>query len=162
MDGSWNRSLDTLGDDRFGDARAGFVFRIPIGNRAARADAAIARNTERQADADLARIRKTVRAEVLDAAAALDTAGQRIEASRAAHEAAKVQLSAEQDRYAVGLSTNFLVLTRQNDLSRARLDEISALTDYRKARTEIARATGSLLAERRIEVEGSSHEGGAR
>jgi outer membrane protein TolC len=63
-----------------------------------------------------------------------------------------VQLQSEQERYAVGLSTNFLVLTRQNDLARARLDEITALIDYRNARTEAGRATGSLLEERRVEV----------
>jgi outer membrane protein TolC len=93
-----------------------------------------------------------VRAEVLDAAAALETAGGRIEAARAARQAAEVQLMAERERFAVGLSTNFLVLTRQNDLAGARLSEIEALTDYRTARAELARATGSLLEERGIEV----------
>jgi hypothetical protein len=43
-------------------------------------------------------------------------------------------------------------LTRQNDLARARLDEISALTDYRTARTAVSRATGSLIEDRGIEV----------
>ncbi|HXH28964.1 MAG TPA: TolC family protein, partial [Candidatus Polarisedimenticolia bacterium] len=77
----------------------------------------------------------------------------------AAREAAEVQLSAERDRYEAGLSTNFLVLTRQNDLSHARLDEIAALTDYRRARAEMARARGSLLDERGIEVDDA---GGSR
>ena len=86
-------------------------------------------------------VRKRIRAEVLDAASAVETAGQRIEAARSGREAAEVQLEAERDRYD-GLSTNFLILTRQNDLSRARLDEITALTDYRTARAELARATG--------------------
>ena len=153
MEGSWGRSFGMLDENRFDDLRLGLEFRIPIGNRSAQAAAAIARSAERQAEADLWRERKAVRAEILDAAAALDTAGQRIEASRAAHQAAEVQLSAERERYAAGLSTNFLVLTRQNDLSRARLDEIAALTDYRKARVEMARATGSLLEERRIEID---------
>lgn len=162
MQGSWGRSFDMLGEDRFDDARVGLQFRIPIGNRAARADASIARSAERQAEADLSRARKAVRAEISDAAAALDTAGQRIEASRAAREAAEIQLSAERDRYAAGLSTNFLVLTRQNDLSRARLDEIAALTDYRKAGAEMARATGSLLERRGIEIEGSEDAGDTR
>jgi outer membrane protein TolC len=150
--GEWGDSFDVLGDGEFDDARVGLVFGIPIGNRTARANARAARNAERQAEADMARIRKSIQAEVRDAAAAVETAGQRIEAARAGREAAEVQLAAERDRYGVGLSTNFLVLTRQNDLSRAKLDEISALTDYRMARTEMARATGSLLAERGIEV----------
>jgi outer membrane protein TolC len=160
MEGSWGRSFGMLDEDRFDDARLGLEFRIPIGNRAARAGLAVARSAERRADADLSGARKAVRAQVLDAAAALHTAGQRIETARTAREAAEIQLSAEKDRYAAGLSTNFLVLTRQNDLSRARLDEIEALTDYRTARAEMARATGSLLEERGIEV-GAGESGGS-
>lgn len=95
-----------------------------------------------------------MRADVLDAAAAVESARARIEAARAAREAAEVQLQAERDRYGVGLSTNFLVLTRQNDLAAARLAEIEARTDYRAARAELARATGRLLRDRGIEVAG--------
>ena len=154
LQGSVGQSLARLGGGDFYDVRAGVILQFPIGNRSAKAEAAVARSNARQAEAELARVRKAVRAEVLDAAAALDTASQRTEAARAAREAAEVQLSSEQERYAAGLSTNFLVLTRQNDLSRARLDEIAALIDYRKARTEMARATGSLLEEHRIQVDG--------
>jgi outer membrane protein TolC len=154
VEGDLGQSFDTLGDGDFDAARVALVLGFPIRNRAARAAAEVARHVERQAEADLTRIRKAIRAEVLDAVAALETAGQRIEATRAGREAAEVQLAAEEDRYATGLSTNFLVLTRQNDLSRARLDEISALTDYRMARSEMARATGSLIEERGIDIGG--------
>ena len=41
--------------------------------------------------------------------------------------AAEIQLYAEQERFKAGLSTNFLVLTRQNDLTAARVTE----TDWR-------------------------------
>lgn len=152
LEGGWGQSFDVLGGGDFDDARLALVLELPIGNRAARAAAAAARNGERQAAADLARARKAVRAQVLDAAAALETTAQRIAAARAARAAAEVQLAAERDRFAVGLSTNFLVLTRQNDLAGSRLAEIAALTDYRSARTEMARATGTLLAERGIQV----------
>ena len=148
--GGFGGAWEGLGDGDYEDTRLGIVLGIAIGNRTARAAARGAEEAERRAAATLAGARKAVRAEVLDAAAAIDTAGQRIAAARAAREAAEVQLAAERERYAVGLSTNFLVLTRQNDLARARLDEISTLTDYRTARTEMARATGSLLAERGI------------
>ncbi len=153
MEGGFGDSFDTLGRGDFNDAQVGLIFELPIGNRTARGNASAAKSVERQAEADLARVRKAIRAEVLDAAAALETAGQRIDAARAGREAAEVQLASERDRYAVGLSTNFLVLTRQNDLSRARLAEISALTDYRTARTEMGRATGSLIDERHIDVD---------
>ncbi len=157
LDGGLGKSYESLGRGDFDAARVALVLGLPIGNRTARSNAAVARHTERQAEVDLARVRKTIRAEVLDAAAALETTGQRIEAAKAGREAAEIQLSAEKDRYEAGRSTNFLVLTRQNDLSLARLAEISALTDYRTARTEMARATGSLIEELGIDVGGKTH-----
>src|SRR5262249_49800741 len=133
----------------FDATRVALQLGFPLADRAARGTAAAARANERQAEAERARIRKTIHAEVLDAIASLETAAQRIEAARSARQAAETQLSTEQDRFAGGSPTSFRVLPRQNDLSRARLDEISALTDYRLARTELARATGSLPAEPR-------------
>jgi outer membrane protein len=160
--GEWGRAFGMLGEDTYSDSRAGIEFAIPIGNRTAKAAVSVTSSGLRQAEADLARARKEVRAQILDAAAALQTAGQRIEASRSAREAAEIQLASERDRYEAGLSTNFLVLTRQNDLSRARLDEIAALTDYRKARAEFARATGSLLEDRHIEIDEGKDGGAAK
>ena len=157
LDGEWGRSWDSLERGAYHAARVGLQLQLPILNREARGNAAIARHAERQAEADAERTRKTIRAEVLDAAAAVETAGQRIEAARSGREAAEIQLDAERDRYDAGLSTNFLVLTRQNDLSRARLDEISALTDYRIARTELARATGQLIEDSGIHIERNTH-----
>lgn len=147
LQGKWGDSFQSLTDGDFDAARVALELELPIVNRAARGATEAASSRERAAQADLELVRKSIRVEVLDAAAALETAGQRIEAAKAGREAAEVQLSAEQDRYATGLSTNFLVLTRQNDLSRAQLDEISSLTDYRAARTEMARATGRLAEE---------------
>jgi outer membrane protein TolC len=152
--GGWEDSLDVLGDGDLDDTRVALVFAVPLGNRRARAGAAIAESAERAARAEIALARKGVRAEVLDAAAAVETARQRIEAARAAREAAEVQLMAERERYGAGMSTNFLVLTRQNDLSRARLEEIAAQTDYRRAATALSRATGSLLDAHGIAVDG--------
>jgi len=154
FEGGWGSSFGALADGDFDDRRIALELGLPLGNRAPRANAEVARAAERQAAADLTRFRKLIRAEVLDATAGLETARGRIDAARAAREAAEVQLSSERDRYDAGLSTNFLVLTRQNDLAGARLAEIEALTDYLTARAELARATGSLLAERGIEVEG--------
>ena len=153
LKGTWGDSWASLNDGGFNAARVALELELPIVNRSAKGATEAARHREVEAMTDLESVRKSIRAEVLNAAAALQTAGQRIEAARAGREAAEVQLSAEQDRYATGLSTNFLVLTRQNDLSRAQLDEISSLTDYRTARTEMARATGRLVEVYGIDIE---------
>ena len=159
LNGDLGNAFQTLGDGGYNAFRVGFVLGLPIGNREARGASEAAEHVEAQANADLSRARKQIRVEVLDACAAVETAAHRIDATRAAREAADIQLAAEKDRYLTGLSINFLVLTRQNDLSSARLDEISARTEYLTARTELARATGSLSQERGVQ---SSEIGGSR
>lgn len=150
LEGTWGRSYGTIADNEFPDASVGVSFSLPIGNRTARANLAIAKSELSQATLVVSGEEQQVQAEVRNAAFALESARQRIEAARAARVAAETQLYAEQERFAVGMSTNFLVLTRQNELTNARVTETSALTDYRKAATEFARATGVLLAERQI------------
>ncbi len=161
IDGGFGRSVGTIGDGLYPDLRLGFSFAVPLGNRAAKAGLAIAASGQRQAELALAQLRQAVRVEVLNAAAAVEATSERTVAARAAREAAAVQLRAEQDRFQVGMSTNFLVLTRQNDLSRARLDEIQALSDHRKALTELARASGRLLEERHVVLGENAPRSGA-
>ncbi len=148
--GGTGRSYGTIGENRFPDASIGLSVSVPITNRTARANLAIANSQLQQSKVDLTATRQQVEAEVRNGAAALATARSRIDSSKAARVAAETQLFAEQEKFNVGLSTNFLVLTRQNDLTQARVTETDALTDYRKAATELARATGTLLERRNI------------
>ena len=101
---------------------------------------------------ELSQARDRVAVDVLNAATALETAASRIQSAQAGLAAANTQLQAEQDRFSAGASTNFLVLTRQTDLALAQLAEISARADYRKALTDLARATGTLLTDRGIAI----------
>src|SRR5439155_13876853 len=118
--------------------------------RAAKGDLGAAQAQQRAASLRLSQARDRVSVEVLNAATALETAASRVQASQAGLAAANTQLRAEQDRFGAGASTNFLVLTRQTDLALAQLAEISARADYRKALTDLARATGTLLTDRGI------------
>src|SRR5262249_17195208 len=56
----------------------------------------------------------------LTATHAVEAAQLRYGAARSAREYAEQQLTGEQEKFSAGLSTTFLVLTRQNDLSQAR------------------------------------------
>jgi HAE1 family hydrophobic/amphiphilic exporter-1 len=151
--GGLGRSYGTIAEGRFPDASIGLALTVPLGNRAAKADAAAARSSRTQAELALLRVRQSIEVEVRNAAVALETAGQRLAAARAGMAAARTQLKAEEERFDAGLSTSFFVLTRQNDLTQARLAESAALADLRKAGVEWSRATGTLLSERRIETE---------
>jgi outer membrane protein TolC len=158
--GGLGQSLDNIASNRFPDASLGLAIVLPIGNTAAKQDVAIARAIRRQANALLDQSRQRVSLEVRNAAAAVISAAQRIDAARASRQAAEVQLQAERDRYQAGTSNNFFILTRQNDLTAAQVAESVALADYRKATSELARATGSLLEERSIQV--TETPGGSR
>ena len=156
INGGLGRSLRTIGGNEFPDASLGVSVVIPIGNTAAKQDVAIARALRRQSEATLDAARQRVALEVRNALAGIDSAEQRIESARAAREAAEVQLQAERDRFEAGVSNTFFILTRQNELAAAQLAETVASTDFRKAETELARATGTLLAERNITVVGGT------
>lgn len=160
LNGGFGRSWGTLAENRFPDVTVGLSFSLPILNRAAKASLAAAKSQERQARLFAAQTGQRIVAEVRDAAFALETARQRLEAARAGRAAAETQLFAEQERFSVGLSTNFFVLTRQNELTNARVAEVSAQADYLRAATELARSTGTLLQDRRIAF--SDSEGGSR
>jgi outer membrane protein len=152
MNGGLGRSFGTISEGRFPDASVGLSFTVPVFNTGAKGDVAIAKAQRSQAEILVAQRRQLVAVEVRNAVLTLDTAAQRIDAAKAGRAAAETQLRAEKERYGVGLSTNFFVLTRQNDLAQAILTETAALTDYRKALTDFARASGTILDDRRIEI----------
>jgi len=152
LNGGFGNSWSNLFDQKFPDLVVGVSFEVPIGRRETRAQIAEAESDRRRVSTEMAGMHERIATEVLNAATALETAAGRIQAARAGLVAAQTQLRAEQDRYQAGLSTNFFVLTRQNDLAAAQLAEIAALTDDRKARTEMARASGTLLKERGIQI----------
>lgn len=156
LDGSLGRSYGTLVENRFPDASIGLALSLPIGNRAARADQVAARAAREQAQLGVTQVRQRIAVEVRNAVLAVETAAQRIQAAVAARRAAEVQLAAETERFSAGTTTTYFVLTRQFELTQARIVETAALTDLRKAQTELARASGTLLDDRQIRVEASS------
>jgi HAE1 family hydrophobic/amphiphilic exporter-1 len=151
LQGALGASLESVALQRFPDLAAGIVLTIPLGQRAAHADIATAESAARQIAAARERIRIQIAVEVRNAAAALDTAGQRIEAARAARTAAEIQLRAEEDRLSAGATTPFFVLTRQNELAAAEVADAAATAAYRRALTELARARGTLLRDRAVD-----------
>ncbi len=152
LNGALGTSYAALFNQRLPDASIGVSLDVPLGNRAAKGEYGAAQAQQRQASLRMAQVRDRVAVDVLNAGTALETAAARIQSTRAALAAANTQLQAEQERFTAGTSTNFLVLTRQNDLQQAQLAEISALSDYRRALTEFARASGTLLTDRGITV----------
>jgi outer membrane protein TolC len=127
---------------------AGLTYRVPIGNRAARADFARAKLSRQQAEVDLQNQEQTIRVEVRRAARAVDSGIKRVEAAQVNVGLQRKKLEAEQKKFDNGMSTSFEVLTFQNDLADAELSQVRATLAYIKALAALERSKGTLLEDR--------------
>ena len=83
----------------------------------------------------------------------VETGAQQIAASRTARDAAEQNVEAERRRFENGMSTNFQVLTIQQQLSDARVRELQALVGYAEALANYHRQVGDILDVNRISVD---------
>ena len=68
-----------------------------------------------------------------------------MQAAQAARQLAQQQLDAENSKFEVGMSTNFLVVTAQSQLATAQNNELQAILNYRKALVELERLQQTTL-----------------
>ena len=78
---------------------------------------------------------------------------KRIQATREGTKESQEQLRAEQEKFNVGQSTTFLVLSYQDDLAAALSSEIRALADWRISLAELYRVTAQTLPIQKIEID---------
>ncbi|MBI2677766.1 MAG: TolC family protein [Candidatus Koribacter versatilis] len=127
------------------DYGVGMSFSIPIRNRAAQADQVRSELEYRQAQMRLQQLQNQVSIEVRNAQYALQQNRARVEAAQKARDLAQQSLDAEQKKYALGASTNTLVLQAQRDLAQASSNVVLSTTAYEKSRVELDRVTGLTL-----------------
>ena len=152
--GDWSDAFSQVTHRDFKNWTAGVNFSIPIGNRAARGAAGVARWALEGSLAQLEQLRQNVTVEVRNAARAIDTARQSIVAAGKSRELADRNVDAAKKKYDNGLITSFEVLQIQNDLATARSAELQALTQYRNAMVAYHRAIGDILAWKEVQVDG--------
>jgi HAE1 family hydrophobic/amphiphilic exporter-1 len=87
---------------------------------------------------------------VRNALQAIQTARQRIAAAEASARAAREKLDSETRLFQTGESTNFLVLTRQNEYADSRRRAVAARLDFNKAVASLERALGTTLAAHQV------------
>ena len=131
----------------------GLRVEVPLGNEAAEANlrAALLRRLQRLATRDLRRLQITQ--EVFDAIDNLETAWQRILATRQSVLLEARLVEAEARQFELGLRTSTEVIEAQTRLADARAREASALTNHQIAQVDVAFATGTVLGQARIRWE---------
>jgi outer membrane protein TolC len=128
----------------------GIQFAIPIQNRAAKGNQAQARANRRSSELNLQDLELGITLEVRQAFRNLDASAKGVAAAEKTRYFREKDLEAEQKKFENGMSTNFLVLSKQNDLDTAKSSELQSRITYAKAVTALEKATGHLLEARKL------------
>ncbi|HTC79351.1 MAG TPA: TolC family protein [Terriglobales bacterium] len=141
-----------LFDSSAPDKGVGVNLIIPIRNRAAQADSVRSQLEYRQAELRLQQLRNQIGIEVRNAQFALQQNRARVQAAQDGQKLAEQSLDAEQKKYALGASTNTLVLQAQRDVATAESNLVAAMSAYEKSRVELDRVTGQTLPNNHIQL----------
>lgn len=137
----------------FPDYTFGVTMNIPLRNRAAQADMVRDQLSLRQNEIRMQQSMNSVRVEVQNALIGLQQARARYQTAIKNRVLQEQTLDAEQKKYQLGASTIFFVIQAQRDLTAAQASEVTALSAYARARTELERATGMTLAANLIQID---------
>ena len=143
--GGYGTALGQVLRRNFPNYTVGFQFNVPLRNRSARADMASAQYQLRQSELRQQQQTNQVGVDVTNALIGVQQAHAAYDAAVEARVLQEETLSAEQEKYTLGASTNFLVIQTQRDLAAAQSAEVAAKSNYVKARVALDQATGQLL-----------------
>ena len=150
--GDYSDDMQNVFSNDFRTARIGLNFSWPIAPGTTKKVLKKNDLEKHQIELEAENTKQLITAEVLNAFNAIKTSEQRIQASQASLKAAERQLEAENQKFKIGITTNFMVITRQNDLSAAKLRVVNAITDYNKSINSLRKAVGIILEEKNIKV----------
>ena len=149
---SWSAVNTDLTGAKYPGYSAGLTFAIPIFNHAAKGTLAQARATRRGSELSMRDLELGITLEVRTAFRNVDATEKGVKAAEKTRIFREKDLEAEQKKYENGMSTNFLVLTKQNDLDSAKSAELQAQISYAKAVTTLEKALGNLLEARKLDL----------
>src|SRR5690606_28397492 len=124
---------------------AGLTLQVPFGDLTRRQTYVRSRVRDRKAALDVTEITENIEIEVRDALRTIDLASRRVKVAGVARELAARKLEIEKGKLQVGRTTNFAIVTFQNDLVTARLNEIGAQIAYLNALTSLEQTLGTTL-----------------
>lgn len=151
--GGYGTALSNMFGGNFQGVQAGISFDLNLRNRTAEANLAQATIAERRLQLERMRVEQGVEAQVRNALQSLETARQRMTAAEASARAAKEKLDSETRLFQTGESTNFMVLTRQNEYSDSRHRAVVASLDYNRSVARLLQALGRTLRFHQIELQ---------
>jgi outer membrane protein TolC len=128
----------------------GLTLSIPTNTIFSRAEHAQARLNLEKAQLSLKNAEQQAFLEIRNAVRLVGTNFKRIAAYRVARELAEKKLEAEDKKWKVGLTTNYIVLQHQRDLATAQSNELRAIAEYILAQAALEKAMGVSLEQKNI------------
>jgi outer membrane protein TolC len=117
----------------------------PLGNSSQEVNVARSKIQLNQASAQMRQVELQIASEVTNAATAVQSNVERVQAAQAARELAQQTLDAERSKFQVGMSTNYLVIQAQRDLATAQNNELQSILNYRNSLVELDRLQQTTL-----------------
>ncbi len=143
--GGYGSALSNVLRARYQSFQVGLTLDWNVRNRAAESGLAQSVLAGRRIKLERARLEQGIEAQVRNALQSIQSARQRIAAAEAGARAAREKLESEIRLFQTGESTNFLVLTRQNEMADSLRREVVARLDFNKAVSRLQQALGLTL-----------------
>jgi outer membrane protein TolC len=147
-----NAVKDALGM-KYKNWSVGLSLDIPLNSVFSKAAYAQAKLSLDQAMLQLKNQEQVIYLEIRNGVRTAQTNYERVQAYKVARELAEQKLQAEEEKLRVGLSTNFLVLSYQRDLSNARISELRAIVDYLISQANLDTSMGTSLKNNNISID---------
>jgi outer membrane protein len=136
-----DRSLSRLNEDW----NVGVTLQVPFGDLTREQAHVRARIRDQKASLDVTEVTENIEIEVRESLRIVRLAYQRAKVAAVARELAERKLEIEKGKLQVGRTTNFAIVTFQNDLITSRLNEIGAQIAYLNSLTTLEQTLGTTL-----------------
>jgi hydrophobic/amphiphilic exporter-1 (mainly G- bacteria), HAE1 family len=151
--GGYGSTLSGVFGGNFQTAVVGVSFDLTLRNRTAQAQEAQTAIQGKRLQLERTRWEQAIEQQVRNGLQSMQTARQRIASADASEQAAKEKLDSETRLFQTGESTNFFVLTRQNEYLDARRRAVVARLELNKASARLEQALGVTLSANQIQVQ---------
>jgi HAE1 family hydrophobic/amphiphilic exporter-1 len=150
--GNYGHSLADIWNGDFPTTEIQLSISLPIRNRTALANLGKSLAETRRIKNQMQQTEQNIQSDVRTAMENLQMAQLRLQAAAVARESAEEQYQSEQRQFHAGTSTLFLVQQRQANMITARSQERRSQADMSEAIAQFQLATGTILAERHINL----------
>jgi outer membrane protein TolC len=150
--GYWSDSMRDVFGFKYENWNVGLTLDVSLSNILSKASYAQAQISMQTALLNMKNSERTAILEIRNAVRSLQTSYKLVQAYKIALELSEKKLAAEEERLRVGLSTNYVVLQYQRDVTTARVQQLKAIMDYTVAQSGLERSMGTLLETKNIKI----------